>query len=72
MVTQVELAKAMRVSRWTVSGWKQKGSKFEFGKHTTPGHCRAWLRANAQLLKPKSHVADKNAERLEAKLAELN
>jgi hypothetical protein len=42
-----ELARAMRVSRWTVYGWKESGYRYEFGRRTTVGHLKAWLREQA-------------------------
>jgi hypothetical protein len=43
-----ELAQAMRVSRWTIGRWKKdQGYQFEFGRRTTAGHLKAWLRARA-------------------------
>jgi hypothetical protein len=67
-VTSLEVACAMRVSRWTVGRWKQAGYKFEFGRHTTLGHLKAWLRDQAQ----KPPLPDKkDAIRLEAALSRL-
>jgi phage terminase Nu1 subunit (DNA packaging protein) len=42
-----ELARTMRVSTRTVSKWKERGYVFEFGRMTTPGHCKEWLRHRA-------------------------
>ena len=69
-VNMKELSTAMNVSRWTVSKWVEMGYDFQFGKKTTPRHCKSWLEENAARLKPK-RKDDKEAERLEAKLAEL-
>jgi hypothetical protein len=38
---------AMRVSRWTIGRWKAQGYEFEFGRRTTAGHLKAWLRGRA-------------------------
>jgi hypothetical protein len=44
----IELAQTMRVSRWTIGRWKkEQGYQFEFGRRTTAGHLKAWLRARA-------------------------
>jgi hypothetical protein len=44
-LNMTELAQAMRVSRWTIGRWKKEhGYQFEFGRHTTAGHLKAWLR----------------------------
>jgi hypothetical protein len=63
-----DLALAMRVSRWTVGLWRKQGYQFEFGRRTTPGRLKAWLRAEAA-----SQVALPNfeANRLEAALTRL-
>jgi hypothetical protein len=44
LVSVKELSLAMHVSRSTVFNWKAAGYVFEFGRMTTPGHCKAWLR----------------------------
>jgi len=46
-VSTSELADAMRVSRWTIRRWKEDGYQFEFGRRTTTGHLKAWLREQA-------------------------
>jgi hypothetical protein len=46
-VSMSHLAKAMGVSRWTVTRWKEDGYVFEFGRLTTPGHLKTWLRERA-------------------------
>ena len=46
-VNTKELALAMRVSRWTIYRWKEKGYRYEFGRRTTVGHLKAWLREQA-------------------------
>jgi malate synthase len=71
-INMTDLAKAMRVSRWTISKWVDLGYEFEFGKLTTAAHCRDWLRQNAQRLKSKRKAPNEEDARLEAKLAELN
>jgi hypothetical protein len=65
-LTAGDLAKAMRVSRWTVGRWKADGYKFLYGKMTTPGHVKAWLKTEAE-----KATADEEAARLEKKLGEL-
>jgi hypothetical protein len=62
-----ELAQAMRVSRWTVYRWKERGYRFEFGNRTTPGHLKTWLRAQTQ----EPPVSDKEQERLASALSRL-
>jgi hypothetical protein len=62
-----ELAQAMRVSRWTVYRWKEKGYRFEFGNRTTAGHLKAWLRDRTA----EEPVADKERERLALALSRL-
>jgi hypothetical protein len=47
VVNAKELAHALRVSRWTVSRWREEGYQFEFGNRSTPGHLKAWLRERA-------------------------
>jgi hypothetical protein len=47
-VNALELSQNMRVSRWTVYRWRAQGYQFEFGKLTTTGHLKAWLRALAE------------------------
>jgi hypothetical protein len=44
VVNAKELAQALRVSRWTLARWREKGYQFEFGNRSTPGHLKAWLR----------------------------
>jgi hypothetical protein len=44
VVNAKELAQALRVSRWTVTRWREEGYQFEFGDRSTPGHLKAWLR----------------------------
>jgi hypothetical protein len=46
-INMTELAQAMRVSRWTIGRWKAQGYEFEFGRRTTAGHLKAWLRGRA-------------------------
>jgi hypothetical protein len=48
LVTVKELPVAMLVSRTTVFNWRAQGYVFEFGRLTTLGHCKAWLRARAE------------------------
>jgi hypothetical protein len=43
-ITLTELAQAMRVSRRTVYRWRKLGYEPEFGRQTTIGHCKRWLR----------------------------
>jgi hypothetical protein len=62
-----ELAQAMRVSRWTVYRWKEKGYRFEFGNRTTTGHLKAWLRAQTA----GEPVSDKEQGRLASALSRL-
>lgn len=49
-----ELARTMRVSRNTVWKWKCDGYRFEFGRMTTAGHCKQWLRSRALEDEPTS------------------
>jgi hypothetical protein len=44
LVKTKELAVAMLVSLSTVRNWKLAGYVFQFGRLTTPRHCKAWLR----------------------------
>jgi hypothetical protein len=46
-VNTKELALDMRVTRWTIYRWKENGCQFEFGRRTTVGHLKAWLREEA-------------------------
>jgi hypothetical protein len=62
-----ELAQAMRVSRWTVYRWKERGYRFKFGNRTTPGHLKTWLRAQTE----EPPVSDKEQERLTSALSRL-
>lgn len=55
VVNAKELAQALRVSRWTVSRWREEGYEFEFGNRSTPGHLKAWLRERAGRRKPKTN-----------------
>jgi hypothetical protein len=48
-VNSQELARAMRVSRWTVLRWREQGYEFEFGRRTTPGHLKSWLRSRSTM-----------------------
>jgi hypothetical protein len=57
-----ELAKALRVSRFTVHAWKQSGYRFEFGARTTPGHCKDWLRSRAKSQPIHKKEADTRVE----------
>jgi hypothetical protein len=68
-VTTLQLAKAMSVSRWTVNRWKEDGYTFEFGRLTTPGHLKAWLRKQALEKALKSAETDEENERQDAALA---
>jgi len=52
LVRTKELAVAMLVSRSTVRNWKVAGYVFQFGRMTTPGHCKAWLRDRADKKQP--------------------
>jgi hypothetical protein len=52
LVRTKELALAMLVSRSTVRNWKMAGYVFQFGRMTTPGHCKAWLRDRADKKQP--------------------
>lgn len=63
-VSMSQLAKAMGVSRWTVSRWKEDGYSFEFGRLTTPGHLKMWLRKRAL-------EKSKPVERMDAALERL-
>jgi hypothetical protein len=64
VVNAKELAHALRVSRWTVSRWREEGYVFEFGNRSTPGHLKAWLRERA--VQGKTKVTE-----LASKLARL-
>jgi hypothetical protein len=66
-LTLVELAKAMRRSRWTIYRWKTEGYRFEFGRLTTLGHLKNWLRQQAL----KKSGTDKDTEVQDAVLARL-
>lgn len=69
-LTLVELAKAMRVSRWTIYRWKSEGPdpyRFEFGRQTTLGHLKAWRRKKAL----ETSGTDKETERQNALLETL-
>jgi hypothetical protein len=66
-----ELAQAMRVSRWTVQRWKAAGYRFEFGKRTTAGHLKTWLRAQAAEPEVPLSVSDKEQVRLASALGRL-
>jgi hypothetical protein len=46
-VNMKELGQTMRVSRWTIRRWKDQGYEFEFGRRTTAGHLKEWLRTRA-------------------------
>jgi len=66
-LTLVELAKAMRRSRWTIYRWKTEGYRFEFGRLTTLGQLKNWLRQQAL----KKSGTDEETERQDAVLARL-
>jgi hypothetical protein len=66
-VTALEVAGAMRVSRWTVSRWRKLGYQFEFGRRTTLGHLKAWLRDQAKT----PNLSSEDNARLEAALGRL-
>ena len=66
-----ELAQAMRVSRWTVYRWKEKGYRFEFGNRTTAGHLKTSLRSQAAAPEVPHSVSDKEQERLALALSRL-
>jgi hypothetical protein len=66
-VTIVELALAMRSSRWTIRRWQEQGYEFQFGRLTTPGHLKKWLEENAHRLKTKSPRQKVSAPEEEAK-----
>jgi len=62
VVNAKELAHALRVSRWTVSRWREEGYQFEFGNRSTPGQLKAWLRERASQGKTKvNELANKLA-----------
>jgi hypothetical protein len=48
VVNTKELSQNMRVSEWTAYRWKTQGYRFEFGKRTTTGHLKNWLRGLAE------------------------
>jgi NAD(P)-dependent dehydrogenase (short-subunit alcohol dehydrogenase family) len=50
LVITKELAVAMLVSLSTIHNWKKAGYVFQFGRMTTPGHCKAWLRLFSGLM----------------------
>ncbi|MEY2539316.1 MAG: hypothetical protein QOG67_3056 [Verrucomicrobiota bacterium] len=64
-----DLAKAMRVSRWTIGKWKANGYVFLYGKMTTQEHVKAWLKTQAAKGKPVIQADE--ALRLDKKLNEL-
>jgi hypothetical protein len=66
-----ELAEALRVSRWTVGRWRENGYKFLYGKFTTAGHAKDWLRAEARKAHQPVESAEE-AERMEAAVNRLN
>jgi hypothetical protein len=59
VVNALELSKNMRVSQWTVYRWKIKGYRFEFGKLTTTGHLKSWLRLQADLPDSEQEESDR-------------
>lgn len=67
-VNSQELAQAMRVSRWTVIRWREQGYQFEFGRRTTPGHLKEWLRSRSTIAQPPEN---KERERLNAAMGRL-
>jgi hypothetical protein len=67
-----ELALALRISRWTIRHWRDDLKyEFEFGNRTTPGHAKAWMRANKHLLEAKERTPKKEDVGLNEKLASL-
>jgi hypothetical protein len=72
VVTTGELARALRVSRWTIRHWCENlGYKFQFGSRTTPAHAKSWMEANSELLKGKTRSPKEEDQRRKAVLAEL-
>jgi hypothetical protein len=71
IVTQVELALALRKSRWSIRHMRDIGYEFQFGSTTTPGHAKRWMEANRDLLKAKSRASKEEDERRAAVLEGL-
>src|SRR5260370_17879338 len=62
-LSSAEVAAAMRMSRWTLYRYKhENGYVFEFGRKTTLGHLKNWLRQRAL----KKSGTDKEVERQNA------
>jgi hypothetical protein len=62
LIRTEELAKALRVSRFTVHRWKRQGYQFAYGDFTTLGHFKEWLRtrppSRSVKKKPDTRVED--------------
>jgi hypothetical protein len=52
-LTVKQVAEAMNLHRSTIHGFKAKGYKMEFGRMTTLGHLKAWLRESADRFQTK-------------------
>jgi hypothetical protein len=66
-VNALELSRNMRVSQWTVYSWKAQGYRFEFGKRTTTGHLKSWLRLQADLPDSEQEESERLYSLLKAK-----
>jgi hypothetical protein len=62
-LTAAKVADAFDVSRWTIYRWKMDGYVFEFGRMTTLGHLKNWLRERNLTKKAESAkaIAKQNA-----------
>lgn len=58
-----KLAKAMGVSRWTVTAMRLAGYKFPYGSKTTEDHARAWWEAHPAFTPSIHHHAYRERER---------
>jgi len=48
VVNSNELCEAIRISRFTLLKWKKAGYIFQYGRRTTPGHCKEWLESQSK------------------------
>jgi hypothetical protein len=64
VVNAKELAQALRVSRWTLTRWREKGYQFEFGNRSTPGRLKEWLRdVHAPIVAESKRAKQRELER---------
>jgi hypothetical protein len=71
LVNAAELAESLRVSRWTVGRWRERGYKFLYGRYTTSSHAKSWLKEQAELKDQSEKTLQPEDERMKEELGRL-